>query len=126
MLIKTKISSVADGANQKIYNGIGRANEELNNRSYFQHVGFSSIPRANAVGIVLSEDDTYSMIATTDTSSDRPVLSSAGDVCIYADADKFVKVAADGAITIINDNGSIVLKANGQIDLNNGNLTVDP
>ena len=126
MLIKVKIISVADDTNQKKFTALGRANEEFNDRSYYQHVGFSSIPRVDANGIVIKSGETYTMVATTDKSSNRPVLSNAGDVVVYADADKYIKVAVDGAITIINDNGSIKLKATGQVDINDGNLTIEP
>ena len=125
MPIKVKISSVTDGTNQKLYSGVGRAEEEFNNRSYFQHVGFSSIPKEGSVGIVFKEDNTFTMVASTDTSSDRPVLSNAGDVCIYSDADKYVKVAADGEITITNSavsGGKIVIKANGDIEIGSASL----
>lgn len=120
--MKVKIVDVTDGDYQKIFNAIGRPNEELNNRSYFQHVGFSSIPKAGTIGIVIKDGDNYTMIATTDESADRPALSNELDMCIYADADKYIKILATGEIEIANDNNKITLKENGDIELGSASL----
>jgi len=124
-VIKVKILDVTDDTEQKIYNAIGRPNEELTERSYFQHVGFTSIPRANSVGIVLQDGENYTLIATTDTDSDRPTLSSSGDTALYSDSDKYIKIAATGEITIQNgaaSGGKITLKTNGDIEIGSTSL----
>ena len=109
-MIKVKVSSVSEHTYQKLFSGIGRANEEFNNRSYFQHAGFTSLPKANTVGIVIEEGNTFTMVATADPSSSRPTLASAGDAAIYSDADTYVMVKDDGEIEIANENNSITLR----------------
>ena len=121
-MIKVKISSVSEHNYQKLYTAIGRGAEEFNNRSYFQHAGFTSLPKANTVGIVIEDGNTFTMVATADPSSSRPTLASAGDAAIYSDADTYVMVKDDGEIEIANENNSITLKANGDIEIGNANL----
>ncbi|MCK5450251.1 MAG: phage baseplate assembly protein [Candidatus Omnitrophica bacterium] len=116
-IIKCKISSVTDGDYQKIVNGIGRPNEEITERSYFQHVGLTSIPPVDSVGVALIDGNNVSVIATADSQASRPALTNEKDVAIYADADKYVKIVAGGDIEIANNNNSIILKANGDIEL---------
>jgi phage gp45-like len=124
-MIKVKIISVTDDDYQKLFTAIGRGNEEFNNRSYFQHAGFTSIPKVNTVGIVFEEGNTYTMVATADPLADRPTLTNEKDVAIYADANKYIKISADGTIEVSNGNGNITMSASGDVDINNGNLTVD-
>lgn len=122
-VIKCKITSVVDGIFQKIYSAIGKtAADTITDRSYFQHVGFTSLPRADAVGIVLKDGQTLTMIATSDQDTDRPAMSAEGDCAVYADADKYVKIDAGGEITVKNNNNTITLKANGDIELGAASL----
>ena len=121
-LIYVEIESVT---NAKLVTGTGNADQILE-RPMFQACGFTSIPKAGTLALTSIERDQVIVIGTQDTVSDRPVLSSEKDVAIYADADKYIKIEADGKITLANDNGTIVLEANGQVNINSGNLTVDP
>ncbi len=123
-VIKCKIISVTDGEYQKIVDAIGRASsEEINDRSYFQHVGFTSIPPADTVGVMITDGNNYTMIATADPSASRPALSNEKDVAIYADADNYIKINGDtGEITVENDNNKITLKANGDIEIGGSGL----
>jgi phage gp45-like len=116
-ITKVKIVSVADGDSQKLYSAIGNAGEEFTDRIYYQHSGLSSIPKAGDMGVVLSDGNNHTMISTSDNLTDRPELSNEGDVCIYSDADKFIKVLANGNILISNNNNSVTLKTNGDIEL---------
>lgn len=126
-MIRVNISSVSEATITKVFSGSGRTeNEQIVDRPYFQHTGFTSIPKANTKGVADVQGNRVFLIATSDTQADRPVLSSETDVAIYADADKYIKIEADGKITLANDNGTIVLEANGQVNINSGNLTVDP
>lgn len=121
-VIKCGISSVTDGDFQKVVNGIGRSNEEINNRSYFQHVGFSSIPPAGSVGILIEDGDNLTLIASADPIANRPTLSNEKDAAMYADADKYIKILANGDIEAANNNNKIILKANGDIELGSASL----
>lgn len=120
--IKVKIGDIADGDAQKIYSAIGRAGEEISERSYYQHTGFTSIPKAGNVGIVLIEGDNLSMIATTDEKTDRPALSDEGDVAIYADEEKYIKISEGGEIEASNGKGKIIMRENGDIELGDSSL----
>lgn len=111
------ITDVTDGDYQKVVNGIGRPNEDIIERSYYQHVGFTSIPPANSVGVFISDGDNVTMIASADPVANRPTLSTEKDAAIYSDENKYVKVSAGGEITIKNNNNTITLKANGDIEL---------
>jgi phage gp45-like len=125
-MIKVKIISVTDNDYQKLFTAVGRGNEEFNNRSYFQHSGFTSIPKANDIGIVIEEGNTYTMVATAGPLDDRPELSNEGDVAIYASAEKYVMVKDDGEIVIKNDaisGGKITIKTNGDIELGSSSLS---
>lgn len=121
-VFKCKITDVTDGDYQKKINAIGRPNEEINNRSYFQHVGFTSIPPAGSVGILIAEGDNLTVIASADPIASRPTLSNQKDVAMYADADKYIKILANGDIEASNNNNKIVLKANGDIELGSADL----
>lgn len=125
-MIKVKIVSITENDYQKLYTGIGRANEEFNDRSYFQHAGFTSLPKANTIGIVIEDGNTYTMVATADPLADRPALTDKTDVAIYSNAERYVMIKADGEIMIANENGFVNLKPDGTVDINGGNLTVDP
>lgn len=119
----------------KVFSATGYdALDEYENKPYFQHVGFSSIPRATSQGIVLERRNAIYMIATQDSADSRPTLSDEGDVCIYTDADNYVKIAADGSITVItngksvkieNGSGVIELQDSGKVSINGGKLTVE-
>lgn len=120
-VIKVSISGVTEGEAQKIFNAIGRPNENLENRSYFQHCGFSSIPRKSAIGVVLKDGDNYTMIASADHEDDRPVLSNDGDCCMYSSKNRYIKIDnSTGDITAKNDSGTITLKNNGDVELGEG------
>lgn len=106
-MIKCKIVSVKDGEFQKIISGIGRSGEEITERSYFQHVGFSSIPPADSVGVILTDGSNYTMIASADPSASRPALSNSKDVAIHADADNYIKIDGDTDDIRINSEGKI-------------------
>lgn len=121
-IIKAKIQSVTDGEYQKILNAIGLPSEEINSRSYFQHCGFSSIPKQNTVGIAIIYGNQVTFFASADPASSRPTLSSEGDVCIYSDADKYVKILSTGEIKAGNNNNSITLKADGDIEIGSSSL----
>jgi len=125
--------------------------DSYSNRSYFQHDGFYSIPRSESVVgagdgdeiIFVKADNTYVAIASASAASLKPALTSEGDSCIYYNAEIFVAVLADGTVRIQskgglflmepdgvismeNDVGSIDMAADGTVDINGGNLTVDP
>jgi len=106
-VVKCRVTTVTDGDFQKIVNAIGRPNEEIVSRSYFQHVGFSSIPPAGTVGILITDGDNVTMIASADHLTSRPKLSNERDVAIYADADNYVKIDGNTDDIKINSEGKI-------------------
>lgn len=128
------IKEITEGQ-PKVFSATGYdADDTYTERPYFQHVGFSSIPKAESQGIVIEYRNAVYLIATQDSSDSRPTLSDPGDVCVYTDANNYIKIAADGSITVITDgksvkveNGSgiIELETSGKVSINGGKLTVE-
>lgn len=114
--IKTLISSVSGFGFSKIFSAKGALGGDYKDRQFFQHSGFSSIPREGAQALVLKRGENYICVATADNPNDVPNLQNAGDVAIYASSDYIVKISASGEIEIIG-NGSA-----GSIGLGNGSL----
>lgn len=118
----------------------GRYQETLQGYLY-QHFGFSSAPEPGMELVLLKDGNSYLTVAEND-GSNRPEIDS-GEVMVYRSptqyiyfkADKSIEITAgksvititdDGVVEVVNDNGGIVMAANGQVDINGGNLTVDP
>ena len=99
-MIKVLIKSVVDSGIGKLFSAIGALGSEYNNRSLWQHWGFSSIPKANSQGIVIKQGNNITCIATEAEESDKPVLNVEGDVAIYTSSNVFIKISADGTIEI--------------------------
>lgn len=126
-LMPFTVVSVTEGDPGKVADGTARTpNEKFPALTYYQHVGFSSLPKADAVGVLIHKNCNYYLIATADAQASRPALSDPGDVCIYTDKDNYIKIAADGsieiktagkAVSINNGAGSIMLKANGDVEI---------
>lgn len=106
-IIKCKVTTIADGDYQKVVNAIGRPNEEIVNRSYFQHVGFTSRPPTDTVGIIIDDGNNLTMIASADPLASRPELANEKDVAIYTDADNYIKINGDTDDIKINSEGKI-------------------
>lgn len=106
-MIKGLITNVTDGDYQKVVNGIGRPNEEINSRSYFQHTGFTSLPKANSRGIFIVDGENVTCIASADALADRPALSNEKDVAVYSDSDNYMKIDGDTDNIRINSEGNI-------------------
>ncbi len=117
---------VADGSSHKLLTGTGRLNEEIAARPLYQQVGFTSLPKSGTRHVGVLDGNQVTIIASTDTEDDRPVLSDAGDCAVYASKTVYIKIEAGGDITIDNGSGMVELKSNGQVQLNGTNLTVDP
>lgn len=126
-IIKAKIISVTDGNYQKIVNAIGRPNEEIVNRSYFQHFGFTSRPPSGAVGIFIEDRNNLTMIASEvkailpegGENPERPEMLNEGDAALYSSVDTYVKVSKeDEDIRITNGNkNQIRLKSTGEVEI---------
>lgn len=110
--IKIRISSTNSSGVQKTVSGIGRPNEEINNRILFQQCGFQSIPYAGSVGLAIKEGDSVSVVGTSDTDSNKPTISSEGDVSIHKDDEKYVLIDA-GKVEIKHDNTTITVDSSG-------------
>lgn len=128
------IDSVLEGE-PKTFRGTGfNDNDTYESRPYFQHVGFSSIPKEDSEGIIIQNGNAIYLIATQDPQGNRPVLEDEGDTCVYTDSDNYIKIAADGSITVIskgksikvdNGQGVIELQSSGKVSINGGKLTVE-
>ena len=114
------LSVESTGTVQKI-DAVGRAGEEITERQSIAHVGFYSSPKPNSIGLVVAHGENITCIATGDKAEDRP--DDIDDATtIYRDGDKFIKIKDSGDIIVSNNNNSIILKANGDIELGSGTL----
>jgi len=121
-LIKITVSSATESNLYKKISASGNIGEEITERPYFQHRGFTSLPKEDDLAVALVDGNQVTLIGSVDSLTTRPELSSEGDVAIYVDTDKYVKIEADGKITVKNNNSTITLKANGDIELGTSSL----
>ena len=89
----------------------------------YQHYGFTSMPRVGTELIAVGAGNNVASIA--EDPDGRPDVE-AGEVCVYVSDEQYVKLLADGSIELVNDKGNITLGADGTVNVNDGNLTVDP
>ena len=120
-IYKAAIKTVEETTLQQKINAVGRGGEEINSRSLYGMVGFHSTPKSGDIGVVVSDEDSVSMIATTDTSDDRPD-SIENTTTMYRNKDSYVKINDNGEIIAANANNRIILKSNGDIELGEGTL----
>lgn len=138
-LIRADISHVYDqdplvrevqiDAERSVGEEIGDEVDQYAKRSYFQHRGFYSIPRATEsvpAGLLpdqiifLKTDNTYVGIASEGDPGYKPALLFDGDTAIYSDGGTWVKVLADGTVKCQANALSIILmEPDGTITLQN-------
>jgi len=98
--VRMIFSSVTDAASAlKKAAGSARAEESLENRSFVQHYGFSSSPKAGAVGIALASGQDVVIIADDDTSCRVAVES--GEVCLYTDEGDMIHFKRGKEIVVV-------------------------
>jgi len=90
--------------------------EEIENTEVFSMDGFTSCPEDDSECIAIQSGHRTIVIAGTDRTT-IPALST-GDKAMHAAADQYVIIRKNGDI-------EIKCKAGSQININNGNLTVD-
>jgi len=105
---------------QKLFSTDTTVVNKFSKRPIIGNVGFTSLAPEGSLGVVIKDGDNYTCIASE--SLDRPLLLNAGDAAVYSSETVFIKVLANGEITIENNNNSITLKANGDIEIGNANL----
>ena len=99
-MIKILIKKVVDSTIGKLLDGTGALGSEYKDRAFWQHYGFTSIPREGAQGIVIKQGNNHTCIASEPTEGEKPTLDVEGDVAIYTASNMFVKINADGEIQI--------------------------
>jgi phage gp45-like len=120
-VFKVVVSEITASDRHSLVDAIGRAGEEIIQRPSYQHAGFHSTLKPGTVGFMIANGENITMIASADTSEDRPDDLD-NSTAIYRDADKYVKIADNGDITVANDQNKIILKSNGDIELGEGTL----
>lgn len=116
-MIKVFIKSVVENVIGKLFTGVGSLESEYTNRNMYQQSGLSSIPKEGDQGIIIKQGNNYACIATDTPQSDRPVLVTERDVCIYASNGDFVKInGAGGKIEIISS-ADIDIKSSGTVNV---------
>lgn len=102
--------------------------DEFRRRSYFQHVGFYSLPRSDIADqmIFLRSDNTYIAIASEGLKIYKPLLHDEGDTAIYSDGGTWVATLADGTVKCQANALSIILmEPDGTITLQNQKGTIE-
>ena len=123
-VIKIRIASTDSSEVQKTVSGIGRPNEEINNRFLYQQCGFQSVPYAGSVGLGIADGDNIAIVGTSDTDSNKPAISEEGDVSIHRDSEKYVLLDAD-TVEIKYDDTTIELNSSGVVIDMDGKLTIN-
>jgi len=118
--MKVMLKSVIDNMDMPQKQFTTEGANALTKRSFIEHAGFSSIPRDDTLAYVIKDGGNFTCIGTCN--KDRPELTDKGDTCLYSDEDKYVKIAADGTITIKNANNTVLLKANGDVEIGTTSL----
>jgi phage gp45-like len=120
-VFKVVVSEITASDRYSLVDAIGRAGEEITQRPSYQHAGFYSSLKPGTVGFMIANGENITMIASADTSEDRPENLD-DTTTIYRDADKYVKIDESGDITVANAQNKIILKSNGDIELGEGTL----
>jgi phage gp45-like len=125
--------------NYKVFSVGGQEGQTMLLAAY-QHYGFTSMPKEGTEIIFVRDNGAFASVAEDD--KERPAIDP-GAVMVYVDSTHYILLEDDGDITVVNGDASISLQANktitmnngqgsvvidgtsGQIDCNNGNLTVD-
>ena len=118
---KVKISSVSDDLIERKFSGKGATGETYVDRAFWQHRGFSSIPKDGDFGLVMKDGNFYVMVASSDKASDRPTIDP-GDVCMHTSTGRYILLEDSGNITVTNDNAIITVTNSGEVNIKgNGN-----
>ena len=120
-IYKASITKVSETEAQQKINAVGRCGEEINERSLFTQVGFHSTPKSGDIGVIASDEDSVSMIATTDFADDRPD-DLENTTTMYKNKDSYIKIDDSNNIIVANANNKVILKSNGDIELGDGTL----
>jgi phage gp45-like len=125
--------------NYKLFSLDGQNGQKLTVAAY-QHYGFTSMPKTGTEVIYVEDNGALAAVAEDD--AERPTVA-AGGVMVYIDDSHYILLEDGGDILIINGDATIGLQSNktitlnngqgsvvidgstGQVDINNGNLTVD-
>jgi len=120
-VFKVVVSEITASDRHSLVDAIGRAGEEITQRPSYQHAGFHSTLKPGTNGYMIASGENITMIASADTAEDRPE-GLENTTTIYRDANKYVKIAENGDITVANNQNKIILKSNGDIELGSSAL----
>jgi phage gp45-like len=99
-MIRGIVKSVVEGVIKR-FSATGRVDENIDNREYFQHYGYTSRPKPGAEIIIIREGNHIIAIASDDR---RYRLSLAeGECALYDDQGQKVHLKAGGLIEILGN-----------------------
>lgn len=94
-MIRGIFTSVVEGVIKR-FSATGRCDETIENREYFQHYGFTSMPHSGAETIIIANGNQVIAIASDDRRY-RIVLEN-GEVALYDSQGQFVHLMSGGKI----------------------------
>jgi len=105
----------------KRFFAIGRVNEEFNNREFWQHYGFTSVPKEGANALILTQGNRIYMIASDDIR--YRIQLQEGEVALYTDEGDNI-VLKRGNIIEINAKNKVVVNASSEVDIKSGSINL--
>jgi len=118
---KASIKTVKQTDLQQQINAVGRGGEEINERSLYGAVGLYTEPKEGDIGVIITDEDSVSMVAVTDKAENRPD-DLENTTTLYKNKDSYVKIKDSGEIIIANSSNRVILKSNGDIELGDSAL----
>ncbi len=115
-MIRARIKSVVEGAIKR-FSAFGRPDEEIEDREYMQHYGFTSRPLADGEMVLIQEGNHIIAIASDDRR--YRIALAEGEVAIYTDEGDHIRLKRGKEIFVKSGN-KVMVDAENLIDLKTG------
>jgi len=120
-MIRGIVKSVVEGLIKR-FSATGRIDEDIDDREYFQHYGFTSRPLEDAEIIIISEDNHVIAIASDDRR--YRIAIEDGEVALYTDEGDTIHLKRDNTIEIISGNKLIATVEN-EVEITTKTATIN-
>lgn len=127
LLSKGIVKSASDGSKIQVLKVALGAGELRDGLERLQPYGLTSVPEAGAEAVVafIGGNRDNGVVVVVDDSRERKTGLSVGDVCLYRKGGPFIQLKDNNVIEIHAKNVNVTLDSGGQLNVANGNLTVD-
>lgn len=127
LLSRGIVKTFSDTTNMPLVKIQLSSDEVKEDLEYIQTYGFTSVPEAGAeavVGFFGGNRDNGVVLAIGDARARKKSLEP-GDVCMYHKDGAYAIFKANNVIEVSGKNVNVLLEAGGQLNVGDGNLTVD-